>query len=47
MSRNFKILRNKNEKAGFEIKLKRCELMTQVTVRIIIMVTISMIANQN
>ena len=48
MSRNFKILRNKkNERAGFEIKLKRCELMTQVTVRIIIMITISMITNQN
>lgn len=34
MSRNFKILRNKkNEKADFEIKLKRCEHVNYATVK--------------
>ena len=42
-TQNFKILRNDmNEKACFEIILKRCEHVTCVTVR-----TISMITNQN
>ena len=40
---NFKILINKmNEKAGFEIILKRCEHVTCVTVRTISMTTTSM-----
>ena len=44
--RNFKILRNKmNEKAGFEIILKRCEHVTYGTVRTTSMIIISMIIN--
>ena len=46
--RNFKILRNEmNEKAGFEIILKRWEHVTYATVRSISMIIISMIINQN
>ena len=44
--RNFKILRNKmNEKAGFEIILKRCEHVTYGTARTTSMIIISMIIN--
>ena len=44
---NFKIFRNKmDEKVGFEIILKRCEHVAYVTVRMIRMITISIIANQ-
>ena len=47
-SHSFKILTNNmNQKAGFEIILKRCDHVTYVTVRKIIMVVISMITNQN
>ena len=36
-----------DEKAGFEIKLKRCEHVTCVTVRTICIISISMITNPN
>ena len=36
-----------DERAGFEIIIKRCEYMTCVTVRTINMITISMRTNQN
>ena len=47
-SYRFKILTNNmNQKAGFEIILKRCDHVTYATVRTISMVVISMITNQN
>ena len=41
--KNFKILTNKmNQKAGFEITVKKCEHVTYIAIK-----TISMITNQN
>ena len=36
-----------NQKAGFEVVLRRCEHVIYVTVRTISMITISMITKQN
>ena len=47
-SKNFKILTNKmNQKAGFEIIVKKCKHVTYITIKTISMITISMITNQN
>ena len=36
-----------NQKAGFEIIVKKCKHVTYITIKTISMITISMITNQN